>query len=270
VRKSQLLRAYTSLLRSTPLILIFQHNNLTALEWAAIRRELNLALAEVSAPAASPVSPQASIDIASAIQLQVIRTRMLDQALKIVEFFDPASVSASATSVVDKAYTHDLSRAAYQAVKSAEASVPENSVYAQLAPLFVGPLALLTFPAVSPQHLAAALTVLSPSPPAFSAPSRKKNPGYYDIAVQNGLQKLLLVGGRIEGKVFDPEGVRWVGGIEGGLDGLRARLVAMLQSAGLSLTTTLDAAGKSLWLTMESRRAILEGEEEESTGAKKE
>ncbi|KAK6724421.1 hypothetical protein SNK04_003253 [Fusarium graminearum] len=39
-RKSQLIRTYTSLLRTTPLILFFQHSNLTAVEWAAVRREL--------------------------------------------------------------------------------------------------------------------------------------------------------------------------------------------------------------------------------------
>ena len=137
-------------------------------------------------------------------------------------------------------------------------AIPEDSQYKELSPLLVGPVALLTIPAVSPAHLAAALKVLSPSPPAFAAPSRKKQPSYYDPVAQSGLQKLLLVGGRIEGKVFDLEGVKWVGGIEGGLDGLRAQLVYMLQSAGLGLTSALEGAGKSLWLTMESRRSVME------------
>lgn len=268
VRKSQLLRTYTSLLRSTPLILVFQHNNLTASEWAAIRRELNLALASVPTPAAGP-DGQAPADIASKMQLQVVRTRMFDIALKIVEFFNPASVTVPAGSKAKKVYNHDLSAEALAAIKAVEAAVPEDSAYAQLAPLLVGPVALLTFPAVSPQHLAAALSILSPSPPAFPAPTRKKNPGYHDLAVQNGLQKLLLVGGRIEDKVFDQSGVRWVGGIQGGMDGLRAQLVTMLQTAGLGLTTALEGASKSLWLTMESRRSVLE-EEQKGPEEKKE
>lgn len=256
-RKAQLLRTYTSLLRSTPLMLMFQHNNLTAAEWAAIRRELRAALAAVPPPPAA-LDGHAPLDIAPNILLQVVRTRTFDQALKIIEFFDPAAVAKSDATGARDDYTHDLSMAAYQAVKATEGAVPEDSTYAQLAPLMIGQMALLTFPAVSPQHLAAALSILSPSSPAFPAPTRKKNPGYHDLTTQSGLQKLLLVGGRVEGKVFDSDGVRWVGGIEGGLDGLRAQLVAMLQSAGLGLTTALEGASKSLWVTMESRRTVME------------
>lgn len=264
VRKTQLLRSYTSLLRSTPLILMFQHNNLTATEWAALRRELRAALATVTAPADG-------LNITPHISLQVVRTRMFTQALKVVEFYDPATVSpppAGANKADKKIYNHDLSVAAYEAVKAAEKSIPENSTYAQLSPLLVGPLALLNFPAVSPQHLATALSILAPSPPAFPAPTRKKNPGYYELSMQNGLQKLMLVGGRIEGKVFDRDGVNWVGGIENGLEGLRAQLVAMLQSAGMGLTSALEGASKSLWITMESRRTQLEDAGKE--GEKKE
>lgn len=257
-RKAQLLRTYTSLLRSTPLMLMFQHNNLTAAEWAAIRRELRAALAAAVPPAPAAPDGQAPVDITPNILLQVVRTRTFDQALKVVEFFDPAAVGRSGTTGAEDTYTHDLSMAAYNAVKAIEGAVPEDSTYAQLAPLMIGQMALLTFPAVSPQHLAAALSILSPSPPAFPAPTRKKNPGYHDLTTQSGLQKLLLIGGRVEGKVFGSDGVRWVGGIEGGLDGLRAQLVAMLQSAGLGLTTALEGASKSLWMTMESRRTMLE------------
>src|SRR4051812_42451011 len=138
VRKAQLLRSYTSLLRSTPLILMFQHNNLTAVEWAAIRRELRKALAGV---------PQgtAPVDISPQISLQVIRTRIFDIALKIVEFFDPSNVKTSmVTSITGKkvptVYNHDLSKAAYEAIKSAtKEGAPESTVYAQLSPLMVGP-----------------------------------------------------------------------------------------------------------------------------------
>ncbi|KAK1755890.1 hypothetical protein QBC47DRAFT_344474 [Echria macrotheca] len=270
VRKAQLLRSYTSLLRSTPLMLVFQHNNLTATEWAAIRRELRIALAEV--PAGSD-----GVDISPAIGLQVIRTRIFDIALKIVEFFDPSKVEPTlATTLTGKrvktVYNHDLSEAAYKAVKEATKdglAEAKPSAYTELAPLLVGPLAVLTFPTVSPAHLAAALKVLAPSPPAFPAPPRKKYPGYYDPVAQNGLQKLLLVGGRVEGKVFDIDGMHWVGSIEGGLDSLRAQLVYMLQSAGLGLTSTLEGAGKSLWLTMESRRSVLEEAEKGPQEAEK-
>lgn len=270
VRKAQLLRSYTSLLRSTPLMLIFQHSNLTAVEWAAIRRELRFALAAVE-PGPNPPP----VDFVSKIQLQVIRTRIFDVALKIVEFHDPSAVQPTTAVTasgkkIPVTYNHDLSEAAYEAVQKVskgEVPVPEDSQYAELSPLLVGPVALLTIPAVSPAHLAAALKVLAPSPPAFPAPSRKKQPSYYDPIAQSGLQKLLLVGGRIEGKVFDLDGVKWVGGIESGLDGLRAQLVNMLQNAGLGLTSVLEGAGKSLWLTMESRRSQMEKAEKPAAPA---
>jgi large subunit ribosomal protein L10 len=228
---------------------------------------LRLALSSISSEGTD------SADIASRAQLQVIRTRIFDVALKIVEFHDPSKVGPTTVSAltgekVQVVYNHDLSKAAFKAVKAAtkgDAPLPESSAYAQISPLLVGPLAILTLPAVSPAHLAAALSILSPSPPAFPAPTKKKNPGYHDPIAQSGLQKLMLIGGRIEDKVFDLEGVKWVGGIEGGLDALRAQLVYLLQSAGLGLTSALEGASKSLWLTLESRRSVLE---EEQNGGK--
>ncbi|KAK4671362.1 hypothetical protein QC764_600880 [Podospora pseudoanserina] len=262
-RKAQLLRTYTSLLRTTPVVLLFQHNNLTAEEWIAVRRELKAALDAV------PATGDASADIASKAKIQVVRTSIFDVAMKLVEFFDPSKVEpTSAPTATGKrvkvTYNHDLSKAAWKAVKSVtmgETKIPETSTYAQLSALMVGPVAAFTLPSVSPQHLAAALSILAPSPPQFPAPTRKKNPGYHEPITQSALQKLLLIGARIEDKAFDMEGVKWVGGIDNGLDGLRAQLVHMLQSAGMGLTSTLEGAGKALWLTMESRRTVLEEEQ---------
>lgn len=248
------------MLRATPLMLFFQHNNVAGVEWAAIRRELRAALASVPGPIIGPPGSE-PVDLSSHIELQVLRTRMFTIALKIVEFFKPEDYKGASN-----AYTHDLSATAYEAIS--KAAIEETSVYAQISPLLIGPTAAVSLPIVSPAHLAAVLSVLSPSPPAFPAPTRKKRPGYYEPTVQNGLQKLVLIGGRIESKVFDYEGVKWVGGIEGGVDGLRSQLVAMLQSAGLSLTTALQGHGKDLWLSLESRRIQLD--EQANGGAKKE
>lgn len=269
-RRSQLLRTYTSLIRSTPLMLFFQHNNLTAAEWAALRRELRLALAAVSpTPSTAKGEPAPTDGVAELIRLQVVRTRLFGVALKLVEFYNPeaAAEAAAATSAPGtKIYTHDLSVTAHSTLKALESNggIPPGSAFAQLQPLLVGPLVLLTLPVVSPAHLAAALRILAPTPgqnSAFPAPSRKKNPGYYEPAVQSALQKLLLVGGRVEGRVFDGEGVRWVGGITGGVDSLRAQLVNMLQSLGMGLVGALEGQGRSLWMTMEGRRGMLEDQE---------
>lgn len=259
-RKSQLIRTYTSLLRTTPLILFFQHSNLTAVEWEAVRRELKKALANVPLPNAAPGSQP--VDLAPLVQLQVLRTNMLRVALKLVEFYDPqvAAASANTARTARGPLIHDLSAAAYEQINRME--VPEDSSYAQVQPLMVGPVAALVLPAVSPAHVAAALSVLAPVPGKFPAPSRKRNPGYHDPVCQNGLAKLLLIGGRVEDKIFDKSGVNWVGSIEGGMDGLRAQLVAMLQGAGLGITNALEGGSRSLWLALEGRKGQLEDETE--------
>lgn len=275
-RKSQLLRSYVSLLETTPLILLFQHNNLKAMEWAAIRRELATALekadrAQENAPGSS-ASPQGQT-----IKLQVIQTNMFEVALRIAEYYRPgdrpaqeelpttgAHLDAEAS---DPALTHALSRSAYNAIRDLRHKHP-------LSPLLTGSVALLTIPSVSPRHLKAALSILCPSPPEYPAPTRRANPTYYEPAVQDGLKKLFLLGARIDGRVFDTEGIRWVGSIDaGGLDTLRAELVAILQAfgAGLvhalehaernlkgTLAATLEGSGRSVWMTMEARRKDLQ------------
>lgn len=257
-RKSQMIRTYTSLLRTTPLILFLQHSNLTAVEWAAVRRELKKAVSAVPSTIAGPDG--SPMDISGRVQLQVLRTNMFDVALKIVEFYNPEAAAAMGTTArtARGPIIHDLSEAAYQAIHRAE--VAPESAYSQIEPLMVGPVAALVMPAVSPTHLAAALSILSPVPGSFPAPTRKKNPGYHEPICQNGLAKLNLVGGRIEGKVFDQAGVNWVGGIPGGLGGLRAQLVHVLQSAGLGITTTLEGGSKNLWLALEGRKEQLKEE----------
>ncbi|KAK7398368.1 hypothetical protein QQX98_012262 [Neonectria punicea] len=243
------------MLRTTPLILFFQHSNLTAIEWAAVRRELKKVLLEVPPPNAAPgIKP---LDIAPLVQLQVLRTNMLSVALKIVEFYNPeaAATSANTARTSRGPIIHDLSEAAYEAIKDAD--IPTDSSFAQIEPLLVGPIAALVLPAVSPAHVAAALSVLAPVPGQFPAPTRKRSPGFHDPICQNGLSKLLLVGGRIEDKIFDKAGVNWVGGIQGGMDGLRAQLVGILQGAGLGITSALEGGSKNLWLALEGRKIQL-------------
>ncbi|KAL8736288.1 MAG: hypothetical protein Q9166_000443 [cf. Caloplaca sp. 2 TL-2023] len=269
-RKSQLHRQYTSLLRSTPLMLLFQHNNLKATEWMAIRRELAIALQKLDEnnPSPSPIS--------EGIKLQIIQSRIFSAALRIVEYWNPPTsnpptsdpqdpttqsstpgIPNTTLSPNDPALTHSLSRRARDAVISKKYTHP-------LSPLLSGPLALLTFPAVSPIYLKTALSILSPRAPDFAAPPRRTNPGYHDPVTQAGLQKLLLLGARVEGKVFDMEGVRWIGGIEGGMDGLRGQLVGLLQGFGAGLTGALEGASRSLYFTVEGRRSMLEEEKKDA------
>lgn len=270
-RKSQLLRQYASLLRSTPLTLLFQHNNLRAVEWAGIRRELAKALRKVDEELAAAGTPTPCP--ADTIKIHTVQTGIFRGALRVVEFWDPVR----ARELAAQQTTPDPASPATQSSKQLPASAAADQLHTlserahavasdrkkkhELEVLLSGPIALVTFPVVTPQHLAAALCILAPSAPAFPAPRRKANPDYHEPAVQSGLQKLLLLAARVEGQVFDQEGVRWVGGIQGGLDGLRAQLVNMLQSAGAQITNALEGASRSLYFTVESRRLDMEEQE---------
>lgn len=275
VRKTQLHRQYQSLLKSSPLILLFQHNNIKAVEFMSIRRELAIALEKVDAERAK--NGQEGL-YADQIRLQVIQTGIFASALRVVEFFHPeettldhaqhptdprtptsAQVPQTSNSPDDERFTHGLSRRAWEVASN-------RKLTTELSPLLSGPLSIVAFPTVSPQHLKAVLSILSPSP-SFPAPKRKANPDYYEPAVQAGLQKLMLLGARVEGQVFDSEGTREIGGIEGGIDGLRAQLVQVLQGVGGSLAGALEGASRSLYLTFESRRMDME---EKEGGEKKE
>lgn len=252
-------------------MVLFQHSNVKAMEWTGIRRELAAALKKVDEEMLANGNPDM---IGEGTKLQIVQTGIFGSALKVVEFWNPDFASAPAgtdatdpktgtsTSVAetglksnDPAFTHGLSKTAWEVARK------ERERKTGLEPLLSGPLALLTMPAVSPQHLKAALHILSPSK-QFPAPKRRTNPAYHEPAVQNGLQKLMLLGARVGGKVFDMDGTKWVGAIPGGIDGLRGQLVNMLQSAGgANLANTLEATGKSLYVTVEGRRGMMEEEE---------
>ncbi|KAE8352826.1 hypothetical protein BDV28DRAFT_134468 [Aspergillus coremiiformis] len=258
-RRSQLLRQYTSLIRTNPLIVFFQHDNLKSVEWMAIRRELSKALQKVDEKIAS--EGRSLPPLAPHIRVKIVQTGIFEVALRIVEYFRPNTASPSAVDPVtqtsardDPTLTHDLSRAAHAAV------LPMKGKH-ELSPVLVGPIALLSIPQMSPEHLKAALTILAPKAAGFPSPTRKANPGWHDLSVQNGLNKLSLLAARADGKVFDIDQTKWVGSIEGGMDGLRSQLVMALQSMASGVTNTLEGTGKSLYFTLESRRSVLEEEQ---------
>ncbi len=201
--------------------------------------------------------------VGTEVKLQIIQTNIFEPALRVAEFYKPPPPPPPSRHALhsmpipsekeDPALTHALSEAAYHAVLKKKGRHP-------LTPLLTGSLALLTLPTVSPEYLKAALQTLAPQAPGFPAPKRRVNPGYWDPAVQDGVKKLMLLGARVEGKTFDMDGTRWVGGIDGGMEGLRAQLVYMLQGVGAGITGALEGASRSLYFTMESRRQMLEDE----------
>lgn len=255
-------------------MVIFQHNNLKSTEWMAIRRELARALEKVDDEQARSGN---EAFVGAGTKITVVQTGIFASAMRIVEFWDPdfaaparaiqppdpavassAPVQARTADKLDAALTHGLSERVWRLTRNKK----NRGAKHDLEPILSGPLAVLTLPSVSPQHLKAALSILAPSK-EFPAPKRRANPAFHEPAVQNGLQKLILLAARVEGKVFDVEGARWVGGIEGGIEGLRGRLVAMVQGVGAGVTTTLEAAGKSLYFAVEGRRGMLEEDEKD-------
>ncbi|KAI9885290.1 MAG: anthranilate phosphoribosyltransferase [Watsoniomyces obsoletus] len=259
-RKSQLLRSYASLLRSTPLMVLFQHNNLQSTEWMGIRRELTKALRKVDDTLNTTNNPDQPrpppSNLAEQIRIQTVQTGIFAVALRIVEFYRPSQQQP----VNDpRDFTHVLSESAH----SNTVSKTHKRRKHPLDPLLAGPLALLTFPEVSPAHLKTALSILSPSPPLFAAPTRRLNPPYHELNVQKGLQKLMILGARIEGRILDADAARGVGLIEGGMNGLRQQLVGILQGVGMGLTGVLENPGRQVYVTMEGRRISLEDEMKE-------
>jgi large subunit ribosomal protein L10 len=262
------------LLRSSPLILIFQHNNVKAVELMSIRRELAVALRKVDAERIK----NGQEPMAEDIRLQIIQTNIFASALRVVEFFNPeettldhaqhptdprtqtsAQIPNTSNNVEDERFKHGLSRHAHEVANNRKLKL-------ELEPILSGPLAVVALPSVTPQYLKAVMSILSPSKGDFPAPTRRAVPDYYEPSVQQGLQKLMLLGARVEGKVFDVAGTKWVGGIAGGIDGLRAQIVHMLQGVGGSLTSTLEGASKSLYFTVEGRRMDMEEKEKGPAG----
>lgn len=247
-------------------MLVFQHYNLKASEWAGIRRELDLAIRRADAAAGG-------LNILeNRPRIRVITPGIFNAALRVVEHFQPASNSTEpvhAASQQTQSHTHFLSQSAYEATRVTSGNGSAKKKPTSLEPLMTGPVAILSFPSLSPAQLATALRILAPtqgSSSAFPAPKRRDAPGLYDPLVQTGLQKIVLLGARVEGKAFDHEGVKWVGSLagRGGLEGMRAEVVGLLQSIGMGLVSGLDRIGLGVWGTLESRRQSLEdGEKKE-------
>jgi large subunit ribosomal protein L10 len=271
-------------------MLVIQHNNLKASEWAGIRRELALALKKAAPkPTEESLITPAPLDPSETIRIQIIQTGIFAAALRVTEFFRPqqplsldGSVHPSEQAAEEAALSHALSEAAYAATRPTKAQLKRRGIkggkakhvkkMTPLHRLLKGPIALLTFPNVAPEQLATALKIIAPttgSTSAFPAPRRRDAPGYYEPAVQAGLQKLLLLGARVDGKVVDQEGVKRVGGLPG-LEGLRGQLVSLLSSAGMGLTRALESAGNSVWFNLESRRLDMEEQAKPKEEAKEE
>ena len=279
--------------------------------------------------AAIAASGSGDPSIASKTRLQIVQTGILASALRIVEFYRPEEeshlpnsgesvihptdplvesstpISTASASPDDPSFTHALSRRAWKASREAlrkekeqlgaQQQQQQQQVQQQylslITPLLAGPIALLSFPVISPPHVAAALSILAPNKPRFPAPRRRVRPSYHDPAVQSGVQKLMLLGAKVDEnlglertvdtaaaaansssinsrvRIMDVGAVHDLASIQGGIDELRAQLVNVLEGVGISLVSgALEGVGKNLWSVLEGRRMELEKDEKGEKG----
>ena len=235
-RKTQLQRTYLSIIRSTPLMLVFQHNNLRSVEWSALRREVALALAKL-APAGEDDA------VASGTMLHVVRGALFSQAMRVAERYDARG-----------GQQHGTSREANEGAK-------KKKHKHRMAALLSGPIGLVTFPAVSPPHIKTVTNVMFPDGRIVK--------GLDPLAVA-GLQKLVLLAARVDGHVasgtldggrlIDASMARMVGELPG-FGPLQGQLVGMLQGAGgTDLVRALEALPVSALRTLDAHRKVLAGE----------
>ncbi|KAF8425691.1 hypothetical protein EV426DRAFT_531522 [Tirmania nivea] len=246
-QKTLLTRLYLSLLRSSPLVVIFQHNSMRATEWSAIRRELAGVLARVDAGL-----PEGLARLGRFIGIMTVDTELLGVAIRVADKSAPGG----------GLWTHGTS---LEAAKAAKRSKRKH----EMAPLLVGPLAVLTFPSLSPAHIAAAMDMMFP---AKRGPAKKG----FDVAATTGLQKCILLGARVRerpmglGRAFDDEGIRWLSGLKT-VEEMRGEIVALLQSVGGGeVVRALESVAISLGRTVEGRRRMLEEEGGQQEGGEQE
>ncbi|KAI5819632.1 hypothetical protein BZA77DRAFT_275366 [Pyronema omphalodes] len=235
-RKTQLHRTYLSLLRSTPLMLVFQHNNLKAVEWSALRREITAALAKLT--------PAGEHDaIAQHTKINVIRGGVFSAAMGVAEIYDKQGGKE-----------HGTSKEAYKLTNKKRQKHP-------LSPLLDGPVGIVTFPVMSPPHIKTVVDIMFPEGRSVKG---------LDPLALSAIQKLILLAARVDGhaasgsigtgRVVDGKMVRWVSALPG-FEALRGQVVAMLQSVGgADLVRTLDALPISAVRTIDAHRKVLSGE----------
>lgn len=216
-------------------MLVFQHNNFRAIEWTALRRELRTALTKLE-----PTS-----NLAALTQITLIQPSLFSSALRVAEGFDKMhrEVGLAGTS-----------KEAYESTLHLKGELP-------LSTLLTGPAGTLNFPTVSPTALKTVMDIM------FPVKGHKR--GMDPLAV-SGLQKLVLLGARVdghvaggrigEGRVLDGEQLRYLAGLKS-VEEMRGELAAILQSiGGGELVRSLGSVGLGMVRTVDARRKMMDEE----------
>ena len=98
-------------------MLLFQHNNIKAVEWTGIRRELANAFKKVDEELARNGD---ETFVGQSSKMQIVQTGIFASALKIVEFWEPKYLDEVAEHKHDPSLTHGLSKNAYFSAKNAQ------------------------------------------------------------------------------------------------------------------------------------------------------
>ncbi|KAF3160568.1 hypothetical protein TWF106_003798 [Orbilia oligospora] len=249
-RQTLLHRTYISLLRATPLMVVFQHNNLRGSELVAIRRDLRVAMQNVDAQvAASQPAPIPDEDgnippeprpVGEQVKMVVVNTELFSAALRVAEYL-PKDAKVGSSSGPE----------AYDMTLQYRGSHPMEA-------LLVGPVGVIQFPTVSPPHILAVLNLLFPEKATF-----KKGT---DPLFISGVSKMLLLGAKVDkvgGQTIDTAALKHITNL-GDLPTLRGQLLGLMQSAGAGLVATLQSPSKALWVTMEGRRKMLDPDSQKS------
>ncbi|KAI9637943.1 uncharacterized protein MKK02DRAFT_42322 [Dioszegia hungarica] len=209
-RKAFLHAYYTHLLRTSQLVLLFKHDNLTVSNLLAIRR----AIAKIPIPPPSrAISPPPPPPSSGEIEGEDTSAR--------------ATLTISRTGVLSSLFKSPSSR------PSSSSLTPPS-----LLPHLTGPTALITSPSLSPPYLSKLLTTINrelrkvqKEIPPNTAPEKVKQP------------TLQLVAGIMEGgRLVGVKEVESVGKLPA-LDTLRAQVVGLLEGQGRGLLGLLGQAG---------------------------
>ncbi|KAK6335496.1 hypothetical protein TWF696_002270 [Orbilia brochopaga] len=244
-------RSYISLLRATPLLVMFQHNNLRAGELVSIRRDLRTAMANVDAMVAASRPPPGPTEdgtvpsqprpVGEQVKMTILNTTVFSAALRSAEYLPKDAEVRSSSS--PEAYTMTM----------------QYTDAHPLSSVLVGPTGVIQFPEVSPPHLLGVLNLLFPEKYTF----RKGT----DPAFISGVQKLVLLGAKVDkvgGTTIDTDSLKHITTL-GDLTTLQGQLLGVMQSAGGSLISTLQSPARGLWFVMDGRRKMLDPETAKSS-----
>lgn len=194
----------------------------------------------------APNDHDGDVNMAALTEITLIRSALFSSALRVAEGFDRAHSREPGLS--------GTSKEAYAQTLHLRDELP-------LSALLTGPTGTLSLPVVSPPHLKVVLDIM------FPVKGHKR--GLDPLAV-SGLQKLVLLGARVdghvaggrigEGRVLDGDQLRLVSGLKG-IENMRGELAAILQSVGGGeLVRSLESVGLGMVRTVEGRRKMMEGE----------